>query len=55
LNNKVNIEWFIGIMPRRNFAPVQQESVMFLFNRSSLGVCLAIAVAALPVLFQYLA
>lgn len=32
----------------------QQESVMFLFNRSSLGVCLAIVVAALPVLFQYL-
>jgi len=33
----------------------QQENAMFLFNRSSLGVCLAIAVAALPVLFQYLA
>jgi len=28
---------------------------MFLFNRSVLGVCLAIVVAALPVLIQYLA
>jgi hypothetical protein len=31
-----------------------QEIVMFLFNRSGLGVCLAILVAALPVLIQYL-
>jgi hypothetical protein len=33
----------------------QQESVMFLFNRSGLGVCLAILVAALPVFIQYFA
>lgn len=31
----------------------QLEIAMFLFNRSSLGVCLAIVVAALPVIFQY--
>lgn len=31
------------------------ESPMFMFNRSTLGVCLALLVAALPVLIQYLA
>jgi hypothetical protein len=27
---------------------------MFLFNRSVLAVCVALAIAGLPVLFQYL-
>jgi hypothetical protein len=55
LNNKVNIEWFIRIMGGRTFSPAQQENVMFLYNRSGLGVCLAILVAALPVFIQYFA
>jgi hypothetical protein len=37
------------------FLHTEQEFVMFLFNRSGLGVCLAILVAALPVLVQYFA
>jgi hypothetical protein len=40
-------------MERRTFSPAPQESAVFIFNRSSLGVCLAILVAALPVLIQY--
>lgn len=31
-----------------------QESAMFMFNRSTLGVCLALLIAGLPVLIQYL-
>jgi len=31
-----------------------QEKVMFLFNRSGLAVCLALVVAGLPVLIQWL-
>jgi hypothetical protein len=42
-------------MERRTFSRSQPEIVMFLFNRSGLGVCLAILVAALPVLLQYFA
>lgn len=54
LNNKVNIEAFIGTMARRNLAPASIRSyAMFLFNRSGLAVCLALVVAGLPVLLQF--
>jgi hypothetical protein len=55
LNNKVNIEWFIRTMQRRTFPPDAYRRVaMFLFNRSVLSVCLALVIAGLPVVLQYL-
>lgn len=54
LNNKVNIELFIGTIPSRTFTPVLHgRAAMFIFNRSVLAVFLALLVAALPVLIQY--
>lgn len=42
-------------MRRRNFSPVAyRRTAMFVFNRSILSVCLALVIAGLPVLFQYL-
>jgi hypothetical protein len=41
-------------MCKRSLPGYPAESVMFVFNRSFLGVCLAIVVAAAPVLIQYL-
>jgi hypothetical protein len=41
-------KWKAYLLPR------PQERPMFTFNRSTLGVCLAILVAAAPVLLQYL-
>jgi len=41
-------------MIRRTFAPASTRSyAMFVFNRSLLSVCLALAVAGLPVLLQF--
>jgi hypothetical protein len=55
LNNTVNIELFIRTMSAGNFSPdTTERASMFLFNRSVLAVCLALVVAALPVLIQYL-
>ena len=55
MNNKVNIEAFIRIIDARTFAPRSNgRSAMFLFNRSTLAVVLALVIAALPVLMQYL-
>jgi hypothetical protein len=33
---------------------IQRRAAMFLFNRSGLAVCLALVIAGLPVLIQYL-
>ena len=42
-------------MPPHTFLFVfHRRAAMFLFNRSTLAVCLALAVAVLPVLIQYL-
>ena len=55
MNNKVNIELFIGTIDPRTFFPVHNgRAVMFIFNRSSLAVGLALVIAGLPVLIQYL-
>jgi hypothetical protein len=55
LTNNVNIEWFIGTIEARTFSPVpQRRAAMFLFNRSGFAVCLALVVAAFPVLIQFL-
>jgi hypothetical protein len=55
LNNKVNISLFIGTIERRSLSPVpDRRAAMFLFNRSGLAVCLALVVAAFPVLVQFL-
>ncbi len=55
MNNKVNIEWFIRTIRRRTFSPdAYRRAAMFLFNRSVLSVCLALVIAGLPVLIQYL-
>lgn len=40
-------------MRRGNLAPGQPEKAMFQFNRSLLSVCLALVIAGLPVLLQY--
>jgi hypothetical protein len=54
LTNKVNIEPFIGTIQARNFSPAHsRRAPMFLFNRSGFAVCLALAVAAFPVLIQF--
>jgi hypothetical protein len=54
LNNNVSIEVFIGTIVRRTFTPIIRRShAMFLFNRSGLAVCLALVVAGLPVLLQF--
>ena len=53
MNNKVNIGVFIGTMRTCTFYPVRSRRAdMFLFNRSGLAVCLALVVAAFPVLLQ---
>jgi hypothetical protein len=55
MNNKVNIKRFIRTMPARKFDPAPNgRKPMFLFNRSTLAVALALVVAALPLLIQYL-
>jgi len=55
MNNKVNIEWFIRTMIPRTFAPTfNGRAAMFIFNRSGFAVLLALVVAGLPVLIQYL-
>ena len=54
MNNKVNIKRFIQIIAARTFSRTQRERAMFLFNRSALAVGLALVIAALPVLIQYL-
>jgi hypothetical protein len=55
LTNKVNIELFIGTMRTRTFSPaLHRRAAMFLFNRSGFAVCLALVVAAFPVLIQFL-
>jgi hypothetical protein len=42
-------------MQARNVTPrIRRRLAMFLFNRSTLAVCLALMVAGLPVLLQYL-
>ena len=54
MNNKVNIEAFIGTIMARTFSPVVNgRTAMFLFNRSGFAVLLALVVAGLPVLLQY--
>lgn len=54
MNNKVNYRQFIGTMAGRNVSTrFNQETVMFLFNRSGIAVLLALVVAGLPVLLQY--
>jgi hypothetical protein len=58
LNKEVKINAFIQTMAARKLLPrmdgQQEHSAMFLFNRSGLSVALALCVAALPVLIQYL-
>jgi len=55
MNNKVNITPFIGTIKLRSFSlEVNGSEAMFLFSRSALAVCLALVVAGLPVLIQYL-
>jgi hypothetical protein len=55
MNNKVNIGRFIRTIEGRSFSPVpERRAAMFLFNRSGLAVCLALVVAAFPVLVQFL-
>lgn len=55
MNNKVTNRLFIGTIGIGNLAPaIQPEAAMFLFNRSGLAVILALVVAVLPVLIQYL-
>ncbi len=42
-------------MVRRTFPPIaDRRAAMFVFNRSVLSVCLALVIAGLPVLIQYL-
>ena len=41
-------------MATRTFSPARhRRAAMFLFNRSGFAVCLALVVAAFPVLVQY--
>jgi hypothetical protein len=58
VNKEVKINAFIETMAARKlFSRMdgqQEHNAMFLFNRSGLSVALALCVAALPVLIQYL-
>jgi hypothetical protein len=53
-NNIVNIKRFIRTMAGATFCSrISRSAAMFLFNRSALAVCLALAVAGTPILIQF--